>query len=394
MENPEMRLEELFNRYYNGLATASEKEELMAFIRLSKDDAVLEKFLKKGWEELNPSDGILTNETSNAMLSSILDATPKDEIQTKVIRIGWLRYAAAAAVFVLIGLGAWWKLAPDPATKIAHTAQPKTSDVKPGGAKALLTLSDGSAIELASAKSGFLTRQGDAEVSKSQEGILVYNAKPGNATEKVSINTLSTPKGGQYEVLLPDGSKVWLNASSSIRFPSTFPSSERKVEITGEAYFEVAKDKSRPFRVKFNKSEVQVLGTSFNIMAYPEEGPSKTTLVEGSVFIRNVNQNTKLKPGQQAAVLSTGKIKTRYIALDEAVAWKNGMFYFKDASVEEVMRQLSRWYDVEVLYAGKIPVRQFTGRVSRHVNLSEVSGMLRYAGVNCRIEGSRMIIDP
>ncbi|MCE7073003.1 FecR domain-containing protein [Dyadobacter sp. CY327] len=394
MENPEMRLEELFNRYYNGLATASEKEELMAFIRSSKDDAVLEKFLKKGWEELKLSDGILTNETSNAMLSSILDATPKEEKQTKVIRIGWLRYAAAAAVFVLIGLGAWWKLAPDPATKIAHMAQPKTSDVKPGGAKALLTLSDGSAIELASAKSGFLTRQGDAEVSKSQEGILVYNAKPGNATEKVSINTLSTPKGGQYEVLLPDGSKVWLNASSSIRFPSTFPSSERKVEITGEAYFEVAKDKTRPFRVKFNKSEVQVLGTSFNIMAYPEEGPSKTTLVEGSVFIKNVNQNTKLKPGQQAAVLSTGKIKTRYIALDEAVAWKNGMFYFKDASVEEVMRQLSRWYDVEVLYAGKIPVRQFTGRVSRHVNLSEVSGMLRYAGVNCRIEGSRMIIEP
>ncbi|WP_229203985.1 FecR family protein [Dyadobacter alkalitolerans] len=394
MENPEMRLEELFNRYYNGLATASEKGELMAFIRSSKDDAVLERFLKKGWEELNPSDGILTNETSNAMLSSILDATLKDEKQTKVIRIGWLRYAAAAAVFVLIGLGAWWKLTPDPATKIVLRAQTKTSDVKPGGAKALLTLSDGSAIELASAKSGFLTRQGAAEVSKSQEGILVYNAKPGNATEKVSINTLSTPKGGQYEVLLPDGSKVWLNASSSIRFPSTFPSSERKVEITGEAYFEVAKDKGRPFRVKFNKSEVQVLGTSFNIMAYPEEGPSKTTLVEGSVFIRNVNQNTKLKPGQQAAVLSTGKIKTQYIALDEAVAWKNGMFYFKDASVEEVMRQISRWYDVEVLYAGTIPVRQFTGRVSRHVNLSEVSGMLRYAGVNCRIEGSRMIIDP
>jgi transmembrane sensor len=388
------RLEELFNRYYQGLATASEKEELMAFIRSTKDNAVLEKFLKNGWGNLDLEENIFTAKKSNAMLSSILDSAPKEEKETKIVSMGWLRYASAAAIFILIGLGIWWKIASDPATEIAQTAQPKTEDVKPGGAKALLTLSDGSAIELASAKSGFLTRQGAAEVSKSQDGVLVYNAKPGNATAKININTLATPKGGQYEMLLPDGSKVWLNASSSIRFPSVFPASERRVEITGEAYFEVAKDKNRPFRVKFNKSEVQVLGTSFNIMAYPEEGPSKTTLVEGSVYIRNVNQNTKLRPGQQAAVLPTGKIKTQYIALDEAIAWKNGMFYFKDAGIEEVMRQLSRWYDVEIFYSGKIPVRQFTGRVSRNVNLSEVSGMLRYAGVNCHIEGSKMIIDP
>lgn len=387
------RLEEIFHRYYQGLATASEKEELMALIRSTKDDALLEKILKNGWENLDTKENIFPEEKSKAMLSSILGSAPRENREIKIVRIGWLRYAAAAVLF-LIGLGIWWKLTSDPATKIAHTAQPKTEDVKPGGAKALLTLSDGSAIELASAKSGFLTRQGAAEVSKSQDGVLVYHAKSNNVTTKISINTLSTPKGGQYEMLLPDGSKVWLNASSSIRFPSTFPVSERKVEITGEAYFEVAKDKNRPFSVKFNKSEVQVLGTSFNIMAYPEEGPSKTTLVEGSVFIRHIDQNTKLKPGQQAAVLSTGKIKTQYIALDEAVAWKNGMFYFKDAGIEEVMRQLSRWYDVEVSYSGKIPVRQFTGRISRNVNLSEVSGMLRYAGVNCRIEGSKMIIDP
>ncbi|SKB46949.1 FecR family protein [Dyadobacter psychrophilus] len=394
MDNSEHRLEELFNRYYQGLATASEKEELMAFIRSAKHDAHLEKLLKNSWVNLDADENIFTAEKSNAMLSSIFDSAPKEQTTTKVLHIGWLRYASAAAIFILVGLGIWWKLTSDPATGIAHNTQPKTEDVRPGGAKALLTLSDGSAIELATAKSGFLTRQGAAEVSKSQDGVLVYNATPGNANAKVSMNTLTTPKGGQYEMLLPDGSKVWLNASSSIRFPSVFPASERKVEITGEAYFEVARDKSRPFSVKFNKSEVQVLGTSFNIMAYPEEGPSKTTLVEGSVFIKNVNQNTKLKPGQQAAVLPTGKIKTQYIALDEAIAWKNGMFYFKDAGIEEVMRQLSRWYDVEVSYSGKIPVRQFTGRVSRNVNLSEVSGMLRYAGVNCRIEGSKMIIDP
>jgi transmembrane sensor len=178
------RLEELFNRYYQGLATASEKEELMAFIRSTKDNAVLEKFLKNGWGNLDLEENIFTAKKSNAMLSSILDSAPKEEKETKIVSIGWLRYASAAAIFILIGLGIWWKIASDPATEIAQTAQPKTEDVKPGGAKALLTLSDGSAIELASAKSGFLTRQGAAEVSKSQDGVLVYNAKPGNVTSQ------------------------------------------------------------------------------------------------------------------------------------------------------------------------------------------------------------------
>ncbi|WP_439559540.1 FecR family protein, partial [Dyadobacter sp.] len=268
-----------------------------------------------------------------------------------------------------------------------------TADVKPGGNKALLTLSDGSAIALDQVESGFVARQGNAEIRKAQEGILVYNAKADERTGTISMNTLSTPKGGQYQVRLPDGSKVWLNASSSIRFPSAFAASERKVEITGEAYFEVAKDKRKPFRVKFNQSEVLVLGTSFNIMAYPEEGASRTTLVEGSVDIKNVGQNARLKPGQQAAILATGQIKTKYTPVEEAVAWKNGEFYFQDASVEEVMRQLSRWYDVRINYNGKIPLKQFTGRVSRQVSLSEIVGMLRYAGVNCKLDNKQIIID-
>ncbi|MCE6989716.1 FecR family protein [Dyadobacter sp. CY323] len=394
MDNPENRLEELFNRYYQGLATASETEELMAFIRSSKDDAVLEKFLKNGWLSPDSEHSIFAAGTSRTMLDSILDSSRRPEkVTTKVFQLGWLRYASAAAIILLVGIGIWWKSRSDP-SEIAHSEQSKTEDIKPGGTRALLTLSDGSAIELDRVGSGFLARQGAAEISKSKDGVLVYDAKSGTETSKININTLATPKGGQYEMVLPDGSKVWLNASSSIRFPSVFPASERKVEITGEAYFEVAKDKSKPFKVKFNRSEVQVLGTSFNIMAYPEEGPSRTTLVEGSVFIKNVDQNKRLVPGQQAAVLSTGQIKTQYIALDGALAWKNGMFYFKDASIEEVMRQISRWYDVEIEYSGKIPLRQFTGKISRNVNLSEVSGMLRYAGVHCRIQGTKMIIDP
>lgn len=395
MENSENRLEQLFSRYYHGLTTASEQEELMALIRSSKDEALLEKLLKKSWTDINTEERIFSAEKSGEILRSILQsAGRKEEKVTKIFNIRWLRYASVAAIFLFIGLGMWWQFSVTPPTKIAQNGQLKSQDIKPGGNKALLTLSDGSTIELDRVESGFLVRQGAAEISKSQDGVLIYNAKTSSTNTAVSMNKLATPKGGQYEILLPDGSKVWLNASSSIRFPSVFPASERKVEITGEAYFEVAKDKSKPFRVKFNQSEVQVLGTSFNIMAYSEEGPSKTTLVEGSVFIKNVGKNAKLKPGQQAAVLSSGQIKTKYIALDEAVAWKNGMFYFKNAGIEEVMRQLSRWYDVEIDYSGKIPARQFTGKVSRDVNLSEVANMLRYAGVHCRIEGTKMIIDP
>jgi transmembrane sensor len=393
MENQENRLKELFNRYYLGLATASETEELMAFIRSSKDDAILEKFLKNSWVNEDAEKSIFTADTSHTILNSILDSSRRKEETPGVFRIGWLRYASAAAIILLIGIGIWWKYSSE-VTKIADSEKPELQDIRPGGTRALLTLSDGSAIELDRVGSGFLARQGAAEISKSKEGVLVYDAKSGTETSKININTLATPKGGQYKMLLSDGSKVWLNASSSIRFPSVFPASERKVEITGEAYFEVAKDKSKPFKVKFNRSEVQVLGTSFNIMAYPEEGPSRTTLVEGSVFIKNVGQNKRLVPGQQAAVLSTGQIKTQYISLDGALAWKNGLFYFKDASIEEVMRQISRWYDVQVEYSGKIPLRQFTGKISRNVNLSEVSGMLRYAGVHCRIQGDKMIVDP
>lgn len=191
---------------------------------------------------------------------------------------------------------------------------------------------------------------------------------------------------------MPDGSKVWLNASSSIRFPAFFDRNERKVEITGEVYFEVTKDKSKPFKVLFGDSEVEVLGTSFNIMAYEDESLSKTTLVEGSVKLKNSKENKQLSPGEQASINSGGHIVAGIVDVDEAIAWKSGLFYFRDAGIEEVMRQASRWYDIDIKYNGKIPVRQFTGKVSRNVNISELLNMLRYAGVNCRIEDNKVVV--
>jgi hypothetical protein len=392
MDNSDNRLQDLFDRYYNGTATAREKEELMALVRSGEHDALWEELLKNHWGKSAGDEAVFTNEKSDSILGSILASSRhKETAKEKVIKLNWLRYAAAAVIF-LVGFGVWFnfKKVRKESQSLAQSASAK--DIKPGSNKALLTLSDGSAIALDQAKQGILVRQGNVEISKQRDGMLVYSAKTtGNATEP-GMNTLATPKGGQYEVLLPDGSKVWLNASSSIRFPSAFAVTERKVEITGEAYFEVAKDKKKPFRVKFNDSEVLVLGTSFNIMAYADEKASKTTLVEGSVSIQNVGRKAKLKPGQQAAILLTGQIKTNYIPVDEAVAWRNGMFYFKNADIEEVTRQLSRWYDVEIEFRGPVPGNRLTGSISRNVNLSEIVGMLRYAGVNCEVEARTIII--
>ncbi|WP_247237774.1 FecR family protein [Telluribacter sp. SYSU D00476] len=394
MDNPESRLHLLFDRYYQGTATAQEKEELMALVRTGEFDALLEEYLQEKWAQSAEGEELFAEVKSNSILNSILEhPQQEDRGEAKIFKLNWMQYAAAA-VIILTGFGVWYSFENSQENERVQPQIVESSSIRPGGNKALLTLADGSAIALDQVQQGVLARQGDVEISKQQDGIVVYSAKSASKSTATGINTLTTPKGGQYEILLPDGSKVWLNASSSIRFPSLFAATERRVEITGEAYFEVAKDRSKPFRVRFNDSEVLVLGTSFNIMAYPDEETSKTTLVEGSVSISNVHQQAKLVPGQQAAVLSTGQIRTRYIPVDEAVAWRKGMFHFKNAGVEEVARQLARWYDVDIEYQGQVPVKQFTGSVSRQVELSELVGMLRYAGVNCRIQDKKIIISP
>lgn len=382
------RLQQLFDRYYAGQATPEEEEELMRQIRSGRHDEAIEGAMKRNW--LQPADAqpLFDASRSRDMLGSILAAGR----ERKHWRAGlWIRYAAAAAVLAVVaGLWVIRKSAPE---KLVASETIQNQDVAPGGNRALLTLADGKGIELDRIGSGLVARQGNTEITKQEDGLVVYNSRAASVA-LAGFNKVTTPRGGQYKVQLPDGSKVWLNASSSIRFPSVFPASERRVEITGEAYFEVTKDKARPFTVRFKGSEVQVLGTSFNVMAYADERVSKTTLVEGSVAIRNQSEHALLRPGQEAALMPGGRIETAFKPVDEAVAWKEGMFYFKNAGVKDVMRQLSRWYDVEVSYRGEVPVRQFTGRVSRNVNLSEIVGMLRYAGVKCSVESNTIVIEP
>lgn len=387
------RLAYLFQKYYSGDASAEETDELMALIRKAQDDQQLSGLLKDAWENAAKRPGFFSQDESNTIFSNILEQTADgDEDIEPLRRWYWWRYAAAA-ILVLVGLGALYKFNTESITQPKIASTELVNDVEPGGNRATLTLADGSTILLDSASNGVLATQAGARISKNSDGQLTYDAQNnGAAADPNQVNMLSTPKGGQYQITLPDGSKVWLNSSSSIRFPASFADNERSVAITGEVYFEVKKDKRRPFRVHFQDNEIEVLGTSFNVMAYQDEPSSRTTLIEGSVSLTNSNNRKKLTPGEQAAINGNGNIKTTQVDVDEVIAWKKGLFYFRDESIEQVMKKASRWYDIQVEYQGSIPLRQFTGKVSMDVNISELLNMLSYAGVNCKLENKKVII--
>jgi ferric-dicitrate binding protein FerR (iron transport regulator) len=252
-------------------------------------------------------------------------------------------------------------------------------------------LADGSTIILDNVQNGTLAQQGNTKVIK-EDGKLAYNLTSTGINE-VLYNTISTPRGGQYQVDLPDGSRVWLNAASSLHFPTAFVGKERRVEITGEAYFEVAKNKAQPFIVSVNGAEVQVLGTHFNVMAYNDENAIKTTLLEGSVKFVNGSTSSLLKPGQQSQLSENGQVKVvSNVDVDAVTAWKNGNFDFQGEDIETVMRQLSRWYNVDVVYRNK-PDELFYAEIPRNTKLSDVLKALELTGkLRFGIEGKKIIV--
>ncbi len=266
----------------------------------------------------------------------------------------------------------------------------------PGSDKAVLTLSDGSIIILDDASAGHIAMQEKVKVSKIDDGILVY--QPNELSTALVYNSISTPKGGKFSITLSDGSRVWLNAASSLRFPVNFVGKERRVELTGEGYFEIAKDKSKPFIVDVaGKEEVEVLGTHFNINAYNDESSINTTLLEGSIKVKTAGsaQSKLLSPGQQFMLFSEGKNKVHSdVDLDETIAWKNDKFDFGESTdLENVMRQIARWYDVEVEYAGNVSGIHLSGSISRNVDASKVFQMLELTGVaQFRISGKKVIV--
>jgi len=305
-------------------------------------------------------------------------------------RYGW---AAAAVFFVLLGTGAWWILHNPEQKQIALTQQQRfRNDVPPAKNEAVLTLAGGQKIVLDSASNGTITRQGNTTI-RNGNGQLVYNELHEKPTELL-YNTLATGRGSQYQLILPDGSKVWLNAASSITYPTTFAGAERKVAVTGEAYFEIAGDKSHPFVVQNKEVSIQVLGTSFNVNTYDDEDALRTTLLEGSVKVVKDHNSSILHPGQQA-ILSRNNTPIKVIDhpdIDEVMAWKNGVFRFNDATIESIMREMTRWYDVEVVYEARIS-QHFIADVPRDVPASELLKLLELTDqVHFKIEGKKITV--
>lgn len=305
----------------------------------------------------------------------------------------WLKIAAVFLLFT----GATF-------IKIHLDKQNLQADIAPGGNKATLTLADGSKIILDQAGKGNLAQQAGVQIVKTANGQLVYTIKkspgPGNGHAGNLTNTISTPRGGQYQVNLPDGTRVWLNAASSLKFPLSFALlKERRVELKGEAYFEVEKDTAKPFIVQSDRQTVQVLGTHFNINSYADETNTKTTLLEGSVKVAALNganvAQAILKPGQQARI-SSGSNPINVVRVDPTteVAWKNGQFFFENESIENIMKKISRWYDVDVVYEADVAGKTVWGSVTRYSNVSKVLSILELTGgIHFKIEGRRIIVD-
>ena len=391
----------LFKKYYNKTASPQEIRELFELLKSSSDDELTE-LIRNEWEDQENEDPIFSIEMSENILKNILSEMGDVKSQTEeTVPLSLFKWSilykslsAAAAIIILLGIGLYFRssLNSNPGNQKASVQL--NADALPGVNKAILILGDGQKIILDSLINGLIAKTENFEVNKTENGQLVYHAFDRNYKNArgEDINTLVTPRGGEYRVTLPDGSKVWLNATSSIKFPGVFKSNIREVELNGEAYFEIAKNSAMPFRVKSNGAQIEVIGTHFNVKAYGNEKLMKTTLVEGSIKITAGNFSHLLKPGQQA-ILTKGELKVLdNVDIEEQLAWKNGLFLFKDTSIEDVMSQVASWYDLNVIFEGKIPEKYLTGKVSRSVNASEFMNLLKYAGVKFIIKEKNIII--
>jgi ferric-dicitrate binding protein FerR (iron transport regulator)/uncharacterized protein YbgA (DUF1722 family) len=426
MNTEQDKLKYLFEKYFEKTANSEERTELTELISVEGNEEYTMQLLADSWEKYRGDGDIISSEKADEMLQHIFDKNNSNhneipnslevnlnlvshiesaldqyeigkERKPLIVRISHYRFlfriAAASLIICALGISAYIALSPKKLNAIAKLPPVKMKNVgMPGDNKAILTLADGSTIFLDDAKNGQVAIQGGAQIAKLMNGQLVYKPLI-DRPDKVVFNTLTTPRGGQFKLSLPDGSEVWLNAVSSIRYSTAFIGNERKVEITGEAYFEIAHDAAKPFKVIVNGTEVKVLGTHFNINAYNDEATVKTTLLEGSVSLSKAGTIITLKPGQQAQVGNSRDIKViDNVDIDQEVAWKNGYFSFYKADLQTVMRQIGRWYDLEIQYEGKIPARQFGGKIDRNSKAAEVLKILEESKVHFRIEDGKIVV--
>lgn len=385
-----MNKNELFNRLLQGNLSPEEANRMVSMLAKSEQDPEMRELLQKQLErQLQPDPEVISS--LEARLPAILaGGTPAPIIP--FYKKALFRYVVAASVLFMLAIS--WYLAEQKAMpeERVTTVQQKAS-LPPGHHGAILTLDDNSTVLLDSLNNGVIATQNGTDILLSK-GRVIYTGT-GKTSTAITYNTMTTPRGRQFQLTLPDSSKVWLDAASSIRFPTVFTGTTREVEITGEVYFEVARDPARPFRVKISNTDkqIEVLGTHFNVDGYAPADMISTTLFDGSVKVNNGSQSTTIKPGEQA---QSGR-QNRVIAnvnLRKVLAWKNGVFDFTDLKLEEVMKQLERWYDIEVEYEKGIPPFEFVGKMSRELSLDEVLRGLEISEVHFEIKGRRLIVKP
>lgn len=393
LSTPE-QYKDLFERLLASDLSPADSEKIINWLSSPEEDALAAELIL---QQLAVTDTVTDEATTRALenrLTQILQTINKPAPVKQIPFYKKTIWRAAAIFVVLAGMGFYLfnVTQKTTATDKSLAAVATDSEIKPGVEGAVLTLSDGSVVVLDSLGNGLITTQNGTQVVL-KNGQLVYD--PNNTDPAtVGYNTMSTPKGRQFQMILPDGSKVWLNAASSIHYPTMFIGNERLVEITGEAYFEVAHNAAKPFKVKVNNATtIEVLGTHFNVNAYSNEETINTTLLEGSVRVLGTNSKTVLAPGQQAQTSGDGSSKVvNAVNTGKVIAWKNGVFDFEDASLEEVMRQLERWYDIEVVYEKNIPKLEFFGKMGKDLSLDIVLRGLEKSNVHFRVEANRRLV--
>jgi len=360
----------LIERYVAGEASEKELQAFFGLLTEAEIDSLVEEHMDQEILRLREEQGLLK----------------------PVKRLTIWKYAAAASILILFSLGGYYIFHKQ--TQKDQIAQNQNRDFKPGHNQATLTLANGQKIILTKGLTGKLAQQGSTIIQVNSGNAIAYTAT--TAPQAIQYNTMSTAKGEQspYPLILADGTKVWLNAESSITFPTSFNGKERIVKITGEAYFEVMHKSAAPFKVTVRGQTVEDIGTRFDINAYADEPAIVTTLVQGSVSVTEGSRKVILSPGQKSSVNGDNPISVKSADVDNAIAWTNGYFAFKQADIKTVMRQFSRWYNVDVAYEGTLPTTMITGKAYRNVNASEALTILTDLGIHYKIENKKIIIIP
>lgn len=389
------RWEHLISQYLNDQITREELDELLHSAAANKEMPSLSAVMRTYWEKASAEKTDNNSEWEEKFQRMMLEAKAVAPFEVTPVRTKMLllkRFIAAASVLLLLGMAGYFLLRQEKAPTASPSQLTAKQDIVPGSTGAILTLANGEKIVLDSAGNGVLAVQGKTKLIN-RNGQILYDGED-RENAGMLYNTITTPRGRQYTLMLADGSKVWLNAASSLRYPATFSGEARKVEVTGEAYFEIAHSKV-PFVVNVRGMEVQVLGTHFNINAYEDEAAIQTTLLEGSVKVSKSGRSRVLQPGQQSLVSGDAAIKVQdEVNTDVILAWKNGYFSFDQTDLYAVMRQISRWYDVDVVYEGNIPDRRFGGEISRNANASQVLQILEESNIHFKIIERKIVVLP